>query len=287
MITTEVPALTICRAEPAPPLPAATDPDVTVWCDSKGVLGALSHVVDNDHWLHVLGVASFKLQVAQDAVVAFPWANADPDAITDEWQNTVWPTFLQIRGAEVLHASAVSTRSGVVAFCAASETGKSTLAYAVSQRGYDHWADDAIVLDVRPQGVSVQPLPFHIRLRQPSALHFGYSEARLRRGRVRREGRQKEGALPLQALCLLEGMPSLPDGGAVVIERAAPGQALTRVLQHAIYFSLQDPRRKRRMMEQYLSVVLNVPVFTVRFRRGLELLPSVVDAIEAQILHLS
>src|SRR5829696_203522 len=46
---------------------------------------------------------------------------------------------------ETLHASAVVAPAGVVAFCARSATGKSTLAASLHRRGYDLWADDAVV----------------------------------------------------------------------------------------------------------------------------------------------
>lgn len=285
MKTCEEPSLTICEAASPPRVPAATDLGVTVWCDSTGVLGALSHVLDDEHWLHVLGVASFRLDVTRHAVEAFPCDHVDRETITDEWQSTVWPTLLQIKGAEVLHASAVSTGSGVVAFCAVSGTGKSTLAYALSQRGYWHWADDAVVLDVQPHAVHAAPLPFHTRLRSASALHFGYARDRLRRGRVRREGRDAKAALPLRAICLLAQVACLPDAQAATIERMPGAEALTGVLEHAVYFSLQDQERKRRMIQQYLGLVRQVPVFTLRFRRGLDLLPQIVQTIEEQILE--
>ena len=98
-------------------------------------MGAVSHVVDEEHWLHVLGLASFQLDLAENAVVAVPWEYATREAIIEEFQTTVWPTFLQLQGWAVLHASAVSTAWGVVAFCARSEGGKSTLAYALSRDG--------------------------------------------------------------------------------------------------------------------------------------------------------
>lgn len=285
-MTCEVPSLTICEAASPPSLPSATDPGVTVWCDSKGVLGALSHVQADEHWLHVLGVASFRLDVARHAVEAFPCARVNHETITDEWQSTVWPTLLQIKGSEVLHASAINTASEVVAFCALSDTGKSTLAYALSRRGYGHWADDAVVVDVQPHSVQAAPLPFHARLRPASALHFGYARSRLRSGRVRREEQHAAAALPLRAICLLEQAECLPDGKAATVERLAAAEALTGVLDHAVYFSLQDPTRKRRMMQQYLRLVLQVPVFRLRFRRGLDLLPQVVQTVEEHILEV-
>ena len=269
----------------APAVPAADDPEVTVWSDSRGVVGALSHTTGQEHWLHVLGIASFNLDLDTNTVTAVPHPGVKPAAIVDEFQRTVWPTMLQLKGREVLHGSAVRTPGGVVAFCALSETGKSTLAYALDKRGYSLFADDAVVFEVTPDSIEAHALPFQVRLRSASALHFGYVQAQLVAGRVRCKGRQEEGSLPLRAICLLEQLPSPPEGRVVVTEALAPTEALVGVLEHALYFSLQDRQRKRHMMQQYFSLALRVPIFRVRFQRGLALLPLILDALEQDILR--
>jgi hypothetical protein len=279
-----MPSLLIAAGTVVPPLPSPTDPAVTVWCDSRGTPGALSHVVNQEPWLHVLKVASFRLDLEQNAVVAVPCPTASPEAIVDEWQSAVWPAFLQMKGHEALHASAVATRTGVVIFCAASESGKSTLAYALSQRGYPQWADDAVVLAFTSDDVRAVPLPYHIRLRHASALHFGYLRRQVNRGRVRRAGAHHLTAERISAICLLDGTATDADAPAAAIHPVAAATGLTRVLEHAVYFGLQDHARKRLMLEHYLSLVTRVPLWHVRFQRGLHLLPSVIDALEEQLL---
>jgi len=278
------PSLILANAKniKTPRIPSATDPEVTVWRDRNGV-GALSHIVNQECWLHVFDVASFKLNHVENAVVAVPWEHATEDTIVEEFQNTVWPTVLQLQGWEVLHGSAVDTSRGVVAFCARSEGGKSTLAHALSRRGYAHWADDAVVLEIAPQLVRVHPLTFSVRLRSASALYFGYTEQQLMAGRIRYEVRQKEGTAPLRAICLLEQTHNLPAEISVKIEPLAAAGALLGTLEHALYFSLQDRMRKRRMMEQYLNLMAQIAVFRVRFRPGLERLPTIVDQLEKRI----
>jgi len=268
----------------APQIPDAGDPTVTVWCNRQGVLGALSHIVGKEYWLHILGVASFKLDFLRNAVSAVPAAPATPEEINDEFQNTVWPTFLQILGSEALHGSAVISSHGVVAFCAPSETGKSTLAYGLGLRGYTVWADDAVVLEFLPHSIQTVSLPFFVRLRSSSALHFGYSETQVTRGRLRREGGRTENALPIKAICLLEQAESLSDGRVITIQPLSGAEGLVGVLDHALYFSRQDQARKRRMIQNYLMVVGQVPVFKVCMSRGVERLPSILDELEQHVL---
>ncbi len=80
----------------------------------------------------------------------FP-TEASPDSIEDTYRRGVLPLVLQLRGHEVLHASAVSTASGLLVLCGVSGTGKSTFAYGLSRRGYPLWADDAVVLDIEDE----------------------------------------------------------------------------------------------------------------------------------------
>ena len=268
----------------APQIPATGDPTVTVWCNRRGVLGAVSHIVEKEYWLHIFGVASFKLDFLRNAVLAVPWIGAIAEVIKDEFQSTVWPTFLQIQGFEVLHASAVIGARGVVAFCAPSETGKSTLAYGLGLRGYTVWADDAVVLDFLPHLIQTVHLPFFVRLRSSSALHYGYSETEITGGRVCREGYRMENALPIAAICLLERAQTLPENRVVMIEPLKAREALVKVLDHAVYFGRQDQGRKRRMMQQYLSLVGQVPVFEVCVANGLERLPFVLNEVEQRIV---
>lgn len=277
------PTLTIASPKKlkAPQTPAIDDPNATVWCDRHGSVGALSHLVGDEHWLHVTEVASFRLEHETNHVTAVPAPGAHRADVLDEYQRTIWPTLLQLQGWEVLHASAVRTAQGVVAFCAASETGKSTLAYGLQGLGYRLWADDAVVFEVT-QTVNTCSLPFQVRLRAASAAYFGHAA----RGaeRVRRAGPATAEPLPLLAICALEQVPSLPAGRAACVARLGAAEALTCTLQNALYFSLGDPARKRRMMTHYLGLVAQVPVYRVRFRRGLETLPDVLEALRQHVL---
>jgi hypothetical protein len=278
----ERPTLFIERNGSAPPPPAATDPAATLWCDHQGTVGALSHTVAGKRWLHVLEVASFRLEPTHNRVLAVPCAGADPDTIFDEFERTVWPTLLQLKGCEVLHASAVRTAQGVVAFCAPSNTGKSTLAHALSERGYPLWVDDALAAEGRSEGVLSYPLASHVRLRPSSASYFGLPLEQAVRGRVRRAVASGHKPLPLLAVYVLERATQLPNGEVMRVEPLPAPGALAELLKHALFFS-QDTARKRQMIAQYAQLVNRVPVLRLRFRAGFDAFPSVLDALEARI----
>jgi len=215
------------------------------------------------------GLASFRFMATGD-VVAVDRRGAAEARIRDAFQRSVLPLVLQARGLEVLHASAILTDRGVVALCAVKETGKSTIAYALSRRGYPLWADDAVAMQIEERAVRAHPLPFSIRLRPASAAHFGKKAGPA--------PTLQPSAAPLAALFVLVRDESIAEGA--MVRRLTAGAALTAILTHAYCFTLADQDRKGRMMEQYLAVIARVPVFEARFGAGLDRLPSILDAIE-------
>jgi hypothetical protein len=268
-----------------PTMPDADDPEVTRWLDRRGIVCALGHTVAGEHWIHVLELASFRFGCDHDTVTAVPLAVVETEEIVDRFTRTVWPTVLQLRGKEVLHASAVQTSQGVVAFCALSETGKSTLAYGLSRRGYRLWADDAVVLDMAAHEVKVLSLPFKARLRPASAVYFGHSRKEAYAG-YRWEGaqRQEGQAQALSAICLLDRSDEGASEPVVKIHKLSSAAAFPRLLSHANFFSLRDPCQKQRTVRHYLELSRYVPTFDVSFKSGLDKLPSVLDGIEEGVL---
>jgi hypothetical protein len=71
--------------------------------------------------------------------------------------NQVIPMVLNLRGQEALHASAIATPEGAVAFCGPSGAGKSTLAAIFQQGGTPLLTDDCLALSEEPAGVRVAP----------------------------------------------------------------------------------------------------------------------------------
>ena len=276
--------LIMLTTEDLPTLPDQNDPRVTRWVDREQQLFALGNKVDETYWIHVLGVASFSFEKDRTAITAFSHPSVSPDVILDQFSRSVWPMVLQIRGYEVLHASAVQTSQGVVALCAPSETGKSTLAYGLSQRGYSLWADDAVVFWIEGRVARAQPVPFGIRLRPGSAVYFGHAESEaLIPYRWKGQPHQELHPLPLVTICLLERIPATDDSSLAEVKLVPSAEAFSRVMQHAQYFGLQDLARKRHMTQQYLTLVSSTPVLQVRFQNGLDRMSEIMDIVEREV----
>lgn len=223
------------------------------------------------------GVATFRFDSPNSRVTAYPAPSADLELVHDSYCHAALPLALHYFGSEVLHASAVLTPGGVVAFCAISETGKSTLAAALSLRGYPLWADDAVALSTRggDGAMGAIPIPFRPRLRATAA---SYLKSAGYRGASAPVLLLEPGWTPLAALCVLQRSEDARDG--VEVSRLSPTRTFGALLPHAFCFSLKDPQRKRLMMRRYLELAARTPAFAVSFVPEFEKLPAVLEAIE-------
>ena len=155
-------------------------------------------------------MGSFLLRDRYNDVTVFPEVGVDDEALHDAYRRIVVPIAFQTHGGEVLHASAVRGPLGVVAFCADSLGGKSTMAYAMGRGAYRVWADDAVAIDFSRGTIAAVMLPFVLRLR-PSAAQFFLGTERTAEhdpiGAVE-EPRQAPGSkAPLTAVFFLERIP--------------------------------------------------------------------------------
>jgi hypothetical protein len=274
-----MPKLSIVESAP-PPLPDAGEEKLELWHDDRGVLCAYGGTEGRLCWMHFPGLASFSFDCESEDVTASAPATIERDVLMAIFHRAVLPMVLQARDTEVLHASGVRFPQGVMAFCARSGTGKSTIAFGLGRRGYRMWADDAVAFaGVGPQ-VKALPLPFALQLRPDAAAYLHANPM----GSDGPAGGSVTDAEPaaLAAVGVLERVDRL--GGKAPVERLRPSAAFPAVLAHAYSFSLREPQRRRRMVERYLDLTERVPVFAIRVESGLQRLPATLDAIEQALV---
>jgi hypothetical protein len=257
-------------------IPRFDDNAPEVWRDTAGVICARGGVVGGYGWIEIPGIGVFRFRPSRNAVTAFAENGVEDEILLDCHYRVVLPLALQFFGCEVLHASAVRTDAGVVGFCAASGTGKSTMVAALTRRGFPLWADDALVCENRESaGPLALPLPCRMRLDDNAADFLGLSDAH--HGWIR----QGKSAAPLAALCVLQRDPDARDGGE--IRRLANSAALVAIMPHAYCFTEGDRERKRRMMEQYFDLAARTPVYLISFAPGFDRLAPLLDLIVREI----
>ena len=275
--------LRIERTEAVVPLPTrALNRRVEVWRDIRGAISAYAEVLGDEYWMHLPGLASYRFSSGGDEIAAAVAHAVNEELVVDAYHRNVLPLALQVRGREVLHASAVRSPKGVIALCGISETGKSTLAFGLSRRGYPLWADDVVVFEVSERGGLALSLPFNMRLRPSAAALFEVDAAW--EPAVVRDGQDAPGAetAPLVAICGLRRTNGASP--PVAVRRLSLVDAFAAVLEHSCCFTPQNEERKRRMIHNYLDLAAAIPVFEICFQPGLGNLPPILDALE-QVLE--
>jgi hypothetical protein len=271
-----IPNLSIVELESAPPpLPDASRERVELWHDDRGVVCAYGGTEGGRCCMHFPGFASYTFDRESEDVTASAPSTIERDVLIATFHRAVLPMVLQVREREVLHASGVCVPRGVVAFCARSGTGKSTLAFGLGRRGYRVWADDAVAFTACGPQVHALSLPFALRLRPDAAACL--SADRMNGDGARDDEVTRAESPVLAAVAVLERVDRLD--GMTRVERLRPSAAFPALLAHAYCFSLREAERRRRMVQRYLDLTERVPVFVLRVESGLECLPATLDAI--------
>ena len=265
----------------APPsFPPSSSP-VEIWRDHAGSVYAYGQIVGEECWMHLPGLASFRFTAHDDEVAAGVTGDAEEDLVLDAYRRRVLPMALQVRGCEILHASAVYSHSGVAALCGASLVGKSTLAFGLSRRGFALWGDDVLAFEPAKDGVQAVALPFEIRLRPTAATFFGVDAAGASNALDTAASRRERRTAPLASVFVLR---RLEEPGAKVSVRRLPfAEAFSTILSHACWFTIDDAARKRVVIDHYLDLASQTPIYDVSFTPSFENLPAVLDAIEEHL----
>ena len=264
-----------------PPVPAL-DPPVEIWRDHAGAIYAYGEILGEECWMHVPGLASFRFTLDGDEIAAAITDGAEEELVQDAYRRRVLPMALQVRGREILHASAVNSHAGVTALCGASQAGKSTIAFGLSCRGHSLWGDDVLAFEISNGSAMAVSLPFEIRLRPSAAEFFGPEAMAVSAAAGTAEHLPGVKTVPIASLCVLR---RADDSAVPVIVRRLPfAEAFSTILGHACWFTIHDSEGKRRVIDHYLDLAARTPIFDVVFKPGFENLPAVLDAIE-QVLQ--
>jgi hypothetical protein len=271
--------LVACRSVPTGAVEDAARE--VIGLDPDGVVDLYGWRDGADFWIDLPGITRFRFRPASDAVVPVPEPGTEWPTIVDAYLGTALPMAAQaVLGYEAVHASAVITAAGVVAFCGVTEVGKSTFAYGLTARGHGQWGDDAVVFasPVGPHPVSIQ-LPFAANLRPASAHYFGHAPP----PRVVDLDRHEWRTAPLAAMFLPRPLP--PDGSEPVMDiaRIPAASAMREVLPHAFRFRPEAPGRRRQMIRSYLDLVARVPVFALTYTRDFAVFSNLLDRVEQAV----
>lgn len=262
----------------------ALDSPFHQWRLPDGTPWATFHRAAASYVLRFPGLADF--EVANDGAQVHCWPAPGTDEATTEhlYLNQVLPLALSRQGELVLHASAVETGAGCVAFLGPTGRGKSTLAASFAAQGHRFLTDDGLRL--RWEGDRLQALPSHpsIRLWQDS------HAALLAEGGVvapavayTRKARVLAGpalpfctaSRPLVACYFLAEATE----GEVSITPERPASAFLELVRNSFLLDISEQQALSTHFDQ-MSRIANLPLHhRLQFPRHYESLPQVRDAV--------
>jgi hypothetical protein len=187
---------------------------------------------DTEFLLRLAGVATYYVRDGAEVVVD-PEAGAPELDLRSYLMGNLFAVLCHQRGLLPLHASAIATPRGAVAFLAQSGGGKSSMVAFLSRRGHRVLADDICLIDpAAPQDRRVLPVAPWLKLWSTTLDAMGESSRGLSRifsddEKYRYALEEPEAPTPLAELILLERAEPEAE---VSFERLAPVHALHAML---------------------------------------------------------
>jgi hypothetical protein len=125
------------------------------------------------YWLRIHGIGCYLVTNGEEIIVC-PEPGVRPLDVRAYLLGTLFVALCQQRHLLPLHASAVGSRKGAVAFLARSGQGKSSLAAYLAKRGFSVLADDVCLIDSSSSGPAmVIPTAPWLKLWRNSLEHLG------------------------------------------------------------------------------------------------------------------
>lgn len=245
------------------------------WSADDGSTWLAIHRAPNGYRVSMEGLACFMSADGRDiAVDARP--GAGDDMVTHLLLHQVLPLALSRTGRFVLHACAVETDSGTVAFLGQSGSGKSSLAAACCRRGAALVADDALALDVHGETVRAWPTADGVRLWDDMRVAAGPVDVRSH------AGGKLHAAVTLardpSRLSRIYRLETSRDGSSTT-GPLSPAGARIEMLSHLFRIDVTDRDESRRLFDAAHAAASRVTARELIYPDGLEFLDAAVDAV--------
>lgn len=276
------------------PLPAAAAADVegadvaVRWADLERLTRDLlardppASATDAEVGLAFPGIGTFLVRHGREILV-----NPDPgpgDALQLALLGPALAALLQQRGNLVLHASAVEIAGSAVGFLGGSGAGKSTMAAALSGRGYPVLADDLLAVSLQDGSPRVLPGLAQLKLWPDVLAALGDDPALLPRVRAGFDKRAKHvGGNPPSAVLPLACLYVLSGGDTMAIEPLPAREAFLEVVSHSYGITWLHGVSGQGQFVARAELIRRVPVRRLRRPPGLELVTQLTRLVEEDL----
>ena len=230
------------------------------------------------------------------SVRCYPQGETPIETIRHLFLDQVFPLVLSRQGRLVIHASAVLTPAGAVAFVGSTGQGKSTLALSFATQGFPFLADDCLVLEEDQGQLMAMPSYPGLRLwpetvseifeRAPALAEVAHYSSKKRLSPSGELPFSREPA-PLSRVYFLAEPPEVQVNGEaspVEIQPLAAREALLGLIRYAYLLDITDRETLRDKFDGCGRLAAMPLFYRLRFQREFSLLPQVRAAI---LDHLS
>jgi hypothetical protein len=232
------------------------------------------------------GKADFIVDLAQRSIVCWRRAHASLATVRHLLLDQVMPLVLSGESRLVLHAAAVATPRGAVAFVGPTGSGKSTLATAVAALGFPLLCDDCLVVEASADGFLAGSFYPGARLYPDSVRAVGMTGVpSLSVGRFSSKRRIANSlpflgdSAPLAGVFMLEGRLRGGAREAMHVTRLSSRDALVALVACTFHLDVRDRAAVRRGFEMQSHLVRATPVSRLSYPWRLSRLEETRDAI--------
>jgi hypothetical protein len=244
---------------------------------------------DSGYLLRFNELADFTIDRNGREIVCMPRPGIPEDTLQHLLLDQVIPLVINLRGGEALHASAILTPRGVVAFAGPAGSGKSTITASLLKMGYPFVSDDCLTLQEKDQNIYAIPAYPGLRLWKDAEAHlFGdngnkksvaHYTSKLRVDIEEEPGSYSPAPKPFVQLYDIMNSPETDETSDITIERLSPRDSFMALVRCAFRLDITDNRMLRRQFCFLERVVSAVSVRRLIFPRDFTLLPAIQEAI--------
>jgi hypothetical protein len=249
--------------------------------------------VGDRYRLRFARLASFEIDLAERAVCCTAARGVAPATMRHLLLDQVLPLLAGSPQRLALHASAVVSPRGAVAFLGAAGRGKSTIAALLAAGGWPLLSDDCLLIE--RHGTAIDALPAYpgVRLFPDSlAAMFGASRRGFRRVAEYTPKRRvaaaslpfARAAAPLARVYVLGAAGGHTHRPAVVRARA-PRRAMLDIVQHALCLDIRDRTRAGETFHLAGAIVERAAMRALRLDWNLSRLDEIRDAVMADVMN--
>jgi len=252
--------------------------------------------MDEGYLLRFNGLGDFYISSSIKEIVIMPRPGIPLETIQHLLLDQVIPLIINLKGGEVLHASAVLTPQGLIAFIGPTGSGKSTTAGIFLQDGNALLTDDCLALIEKDGNIYGVPAYPGLRLWDDAMKYLfknngtyesvAHYTQKLKMNIERELGRYCSEPMVLRRLYDIADSSEVKKKGDIMIERISLRDSFMTLIRCAFRLDITDRNMLTHQFHFLERVASKISVRRLIFPRNFDILPSVRETILSDLKDL-